>query len=667
MFTVHADGAVIYDSNLDGYELQSVEVTVGVNKAGTATIVLPASHYAYNRFMSQRTVITIHQDGELLFRGRVLYQTDDWDRSRTLTCEGERCFFCDSILEPYLYQTDPAVIFSDLVRRHNEQVDDFKRFEVGAITAKDPNGYVRLESESAEQISDVIDKLVERVGGYITFTTNGDGQRTVNWLASLDRECGQVIEFGENLLDYSATGANSDLATVIYPYGAKDEVTGERVTIEAVNDGKRYVQDDEAIALRGRIAKTITWDDVTLASNLLTKARQQLETSKLLVTTLQVSAVDLSTMDKSIDALRVGDMVRVKSEPHGVNDVFQLTERTYNLFDPALDTVVLGKDCTTLTNADVAGDKRIQEQLRSTAQGIKTDYTISINDAVAAVQKSTSGGSSGGGGESGGGSTTIIQGSAANLLDNSYFVDPINQREGTNYTQYYSIDRWCIPTLDGELVTKMEVVTGGITISATGEWQEPPVYQLLEADTSGTFTAALCDASGKISCASGAISAGAIESGAVRCEVRNDGLIKFSITAAGTYKWAALYRGTYTTSTLPAYEQKPRGAEMLECRRYFRAIRGGALTGFMASGTCIFGMPIEVPMRTTPSIEREFAYGTIRVAAKSIPVTGISVSVQYPNALLFGITYDNTTYTGLNNNAGVLASGASFWITADLM
>lgn len=374
---------MIYDPNLDGYELLGLEATLGVNKAGTASIVMPASHFAYNHFLSQRTVVTIYLDGSLLFRGRVLYLEDDWDRNRTITCEGERCFFCDSVLEPYLYQTDPASIFSDIVRRHNSQVDEFKRFQVGAVTVTDPNGYVRLESESAEQISDVLDKLVERVGGYITFTTNRAGQRVINWLADLGQESGQAIEFGENLLDYSATGANTEMATIIWPYGAKDETTGERVTIENVNGGRRYIQDDEAVALRGRIAKVVFWDDVTLASNLLTKARQMLAESKLLVTSLELSAVDLSLLDKSIDALHVGDNVRVRSKPHGVDDVFMLRERTYNLLDPSQDKVVLGKDLVSMTGAGVAGDKNALALLRRAERSIKTDYTIKITDALA--------------------------------------------------------------------------------------------------------------------------------------------------------------------------------------------------------------------------------------------------------------------------------------------
>lgn len=382
MIRVYADDVMVYDAFMDDYALQKLECTVSVEKAGTAEIVMPAGHPAYSSFIAYRTVVTIYQDDELLFRGRALCTADDRENNRTVTCEGERCFLRDAVMPPYLYQTSPAVIFSDAIRRYNEQVDVFKRFRVGAITARDPNDYQRIECETASQVSDVIDKLIEYVGGYIVFTTASDGQRVINWYGTLDDECNQVIEFGENLLDFSRSGANADLATVIYPYGAKDETTGERVNIKAVNGGKEYIQDNEAVALRGVIAKPVFWDDVTLANNLIRKAREYLATSKLIVTTLELSVLDLSTAGYDVDALTPGKNVPVRSVPHGVDDKFLLSERTYNLLNPAEDSVVLGKDIATLTGADVAGDKRALDQIRRSEYNTRVDYTIRITDAV---------------------------------------------------------------------------------------------------------------------------------------------------------------------------------------------------------------------------------------------------------------------------------------------
>lgn len=382
MIEVLADGVIAYNSRLTDYALLGLKVTNALNKGGTAEITMPPGHPSYGVFVNYKTIVEIYRSGELLFRGRSLYPADDFYGRRTITCEGERCFLQDAVMRPYLYQDTPAAIFSDVIGIYNAQVEQPKQFQVGEVTVTDPNDYVRLESESAEQVGDTIDKLVERCGGYIVFTTNPEGQRVINWYASLGYRSAQTIEFGENLLDFSRTQASTDLATRIIPYGAKDEETGERVTIRSVNEDLDFIEDPEAVALRGVIARPVYWDDVTEPANLLTKARQYLATSKMIITTLELSAVDLSVLDRNIDSYRVGDTVQVKSKPHGVDDEFQLTQRTYDLLDPSQDKVTMGKDMATLTGASVAGDKEAAGQLDRVQTSIKADYQLNISQAV---------------------------------------------------------------------------------------------------------------------------------------------------------------------------------------------------------------------------------------------------------------------------------------------
>lgn len=393
MVQVYADDRVVYDTRLPDMTLLGLKVSVLVNKAGTAEITMPPDHPAYDYFTAYKTVVTVYRDGLLLFRGRALYATDDFYRRRTITCEGERGFLLDGIMRPYLYQDGPAAILEDVIGLYNAQVEEFKRFVVGTVTVTDPNNYVRLESSKAEQIADTIDKLVERVGGYIVFGTNTAGQRTINWYDTMDYRSWQVIEFGSNLLDFSRTGANTDMATVIIPYGAQVEVlneeTGEttqqRVDITSVNEGLDFIQDYDAVHLRGVIARPVYWDDVTDPANLLAKAQQYLASSKLLVTSLELSAVDLSVLDKNIDSFRVGDRVQVRSKPHGVDDLFTLMERDYDLLDPGKDKVVLGKDLSSLTGADAAGDKKSANELNRVEHNIRAEYQLNVAKAIEAA------------------------------------------------------------------------------------------------------------------------------------------------------------------------------------------------------------------------------------------------------------------------------------------
>ena len=179
MIQIYIDGALGYDSRLrergKDYALLGLRTTTGENVGGTAEIVLPPGHPAYSQFIEHRSIVEIYRDNVLRFRGRALYPTDDFYNRRTWTCEGELCMLQDAVSRPYLYQDSPAAIFTELINTYNSQVDDFKKFVVGEITVTDANDYVRVESESAEQILDTINKLVDRCGGYIVFNTNAEG------------------------------------------------------------------------------------------------------------------------------------------------------------------------------------------------------------------------------------------------------------------------------------------------------------------------------------------------------------------------------------------------------------------------------------------------------------------------------------------------------------
>ncbi len=391
MIQLYVDDTLAYDSRVEATALLGLKAQLGLNKGGAATIVLPPEHPSYNDFVSYRSIVTIYRDGVLRFRGRALYPTDDFSLTRTITCEGERCFLRDGIHRPYTYNDTPANIFTTVVGLYNAQVEAFKQFVVGTIEGISTSAIV-LESEEAETFAATVDKLVELCGGYIVFTTNHDGQRVINWYADIGYRNQQMIEFGENLVDFSRTTANSDLATVIIPYGAKNETTGARITIASEeNGGLDYIQDDEAVALRGMIAKAVYWDEITDSGTLLAKAQQYLNSSKNLVASLELTAIDLSLLDKNIDSFMVGDIIKVRSKPHGVEDqLYQLTEQDLDFLHPQNDRVVLGKNITSLTGADVASARKNDDTLKRINRAIRSDYVVNTGAIIEEVKMEVS-------------------------------------------------------------------------------------------------------------------------------------------------------------------------------------------------------------------------------------------------------------------------------------
>lgn len=390
MIQLYLDGELVYDSRVKETALLGLTAQLGLNKGGAATIVLPPTHPAYNDFVSYRSVVEIYRDGKLRFRGRALYPADDFNLTRTITCEGERCFLRDGIHRPHTYNDTPANIFTEVIGLYNAQVEAFKQFVVGTIEGISTDAIV-LENEEAETFAATLDKLIEVCGGYIVFTTNLAGQRVINWYAEINYSNQQTIEFGENLVDFSRTTANSDLATVIFPYGAKNETTGDRVNISDVNGGIEFIKDDKVVRLRGFIAKAMYWDEITTPEALLEKAKQYLNTSKNLIVSLELTAIDLSLLDKSIDSFMIGDTVKVRSKPHGVNDeLYQLTEQSIDFLHPQNDRVVLGKNITSLTGSDVTSNRKTEASIQRLNRAIRSDYTVNTDAIVEEVKRQMS-------------------------------------------------------------------------------------------------------------------------------------------------------------------------------------------------------------------------------------------------------------------------------------
>ena len=387
MIQLYVDGRIFYDSRRKPTALLGLKAQLGLNKGGAATIILPPDHPYYNGFTSYRSIIEIHTDRVLRFRGRVLYPTDDFMLNRTITCEGERCFLRDGIHRPYSYNDTPENIFRTVIGLYNAQVEAFKQFAVGTISGISTTPII-FENEEAEPFSTTVDKLVDLCGGYIVFTTNAEGQRTINWYESVNYSNAQTIEFGKNLLDFSRTASNTDLATVIIPYGAKNETTGERLTIASVNGGLDFIQDNDAVALRGLIAKAVYWDEITTAEALLLKAQQYLNDSKNIVTSIELTAIDLSLLDKKIDSFNVGDTVKVHSKPHGIEETYyQLTEQEIDFLHPQNDRIVLGKTVASLTGTDVASAKKSDDALKRLNRSIRSDYTLNTEAIIEQVRQ----------------------------------------------------------------------------------------------------------------------------------------------------------------------------------------------------------------------------------------------------------------------------------------
>lgn len=375
MYKIYADGALIYDSTLEDYKIGKGEVTREADKSGSFVFSLYPDHPYYDSLVKLKTVVTVSKSDRIVFRGRVLDDAVDYWNNKVFTCEGELGFLRDSVARPFSFSGTPAALFSQLIEGHNAQVDDFKKFKIGSVTVVDPNGYIaRSNTDYETTLENLNSRLLEdATGGHLYITHDGEDEiPTIHYVADFPKTATQAIEFGKNLKDYAKKANAAAVATAVVPLGVQAE-DGTRLTIAAVNGGVDYIYDADAVAERGWIFKTVIFDDVTLEQNLKAKGEAWLANALHVPESIELTAIDLHLLDRSIESFNVCEYVPVVSEPHGLNVVMLCTKQTMNLLAPQNDTVVLGyqSKAITDTSSKVAGsivnlDKKVTAIKRNT-------------------------------------------------------------------------------------------------------------------------------------------------------------------------------------------------------------------------------------------------------------------------------------------------------------
>lgn len=391
MYKVYCDNYLLYDDNFDKYKIESPKLELEINKAGKFTFSIYPNHPYYGLLKKMKSIMTVYQDEEIIFRGRILDSEQGWYNQRKITCEGELAFLNDSLIHPYDYQTKGQIsiqdLFTQFIGEHNSQVDEYKRFKIGNITVEDgdTSNNLNLISRANEDYdstwNSINEKLIKSLGGYLRVRHETDGIY-IDYLKDINILAIQTIEFGKNLLDISQTVSGDNMVTAIIPLGAKNEETGQRLTIETVNDGKDYLINEEQASLYGIIFQKVVWDDVTIADNLLSKAQSYISSIGVLNTSIEINAVDISLLDADLNSFKLGTKVRVKSEPHGVDSTFMIEKLSIDLMKPESNKLTLNSTIKSFTEQTGVTSSAIQDLTRKVTSNEKT--IISLDSDISA-------------------------------------------------------------------------------------------------------------------------------------------------------------------------------------------------------------------------------------------------------------------------------------------
>ena len=257
-----------------------------------------------------------------------------------------------------------------------------------------------------------------------------------------------------------------------------------------------------------------------------------------------------------------------------------------------------------------------------------------------------------------------------NLLDNSDFTNPVNQRGVTAISaKEYHIDRWRAGSNRGIA----SITTDGLELTNTvtsGLYYYEQVIGETNDFLGKVVTGVAYLSNGEIAVASGVFPADDVTENTQIAEVIfGDGcsfrLHKLTETQHFLYQFVipeglntmvkrvAVYQGEYTVETLPEYRPKGYGAELAECQRYFFPFNM-TLGGIITEGRTILRVTIPLPitMRITPTISNFNASGIRHVGGASIKPTvkGVRIGV-YDNCV--AVMYECNELTQMTNNTPI--------------
>lgn len=248
--------------------------------------------------------------------------------------------------------------------------------------------------------------------------------------------------------------------------------------------------------------------------------------------------------------------------------------------------------------------------------------------------------------------------SPRNLLDNSDFRNPVNQRGATTSGAFtYFIDRWITGSAGCTLSEN------GISLVTNCWLHQRIAKETFDTYLSNGFTFCCETSDGTVLTLNAVAGSGSEAINGVHLYVANDYLdiggyyefrIVTDVNTTCTVKWAALYEGEYTAETLPPYVPKPYMVELAECQRYYvRFKSGSAFYGFVGSSGSVAYLYFDLPqlMRISNPTATTTGRFFLRVYSGSVSASTINKATLFGKQIEIAVAVSMTADKPFNGYA----------------
>lgn len=387
-----------YSDNTDA--ITDASMSVNANAAKYLDFTIPPTHHLYNVVSERAENVWLYSDDKIVYKGFISKITLDMEGYKSISCTSVMDYLGDTHVrdystiegeQPLKAPTSMDGLFQWYIDQHNKNcIDSRKRFKVGVNQAGvlDENNYVYRSSTQFPTTSDEISNKILDSGGYIFERYEGD-TNILDFYADAHEANTQILDFGVNITDFTQERSVEDQYTAVYATGytpdpPEDDREKEMKPISLAdiqNGGSPYNSDYfklgdvlysvSGVQRYGYREYHYSNDDITTTSYLLKAAGVVLTKLLAPTITLDVKAVDLALfMDNGYEHLQLGQAVRVRSKPHGIDEYLMISGIDLDLQDPGNTSYTIGTTYDTLTGQQSSYLKSLNSGINSSLDAV---------------------------------------------------------------------------------------------------------------------------------------------------------------------------------------------------------------------------------------------------------------------------------------------------------
>ena len=394
-------GTVIHTPYANGEKLTSGNIKLVGDGIDSFEFSVNPNNPAWDKIRPLVTLITITSiiSGALLFDGRILKPTQTMTSNGQFnikyTAESKLAYLHDSTQRHGEYNNMTVRDFLvEIIAQHNRQVEPHKRFEVGevTVTTNTDNIYRFLGYEKTWDA--IQDKLIDRLGGHIRLREG----KYIDYLESVGELRNTPIRLRTNLKDMQKEIDPTEIITRLVPLGARLEteesssgISEPRLTIESVNNGKDYIDDQALINEFGIIEGNVTWDDVNTPFTLLLRGQQFFQAQKAARISYDVTASNLNLIDTTFEEFEVDNYYPFDNPVLAINEPVQVTGKDIDINNPQTSKLQIGDKHRTLSGYQTLANKQTKSlfELSEQVSGLSVQNNqliYQLNDTQAQLQ-----------------------------------------------------------------------------------------------------------------------------------------------------------------------------------------------------------------------------------------------------------------------------------------